>query len=63
MERIFNDIFSKDGITPKSEVNKDALPLKKGLDIYKYGGYSSLRYSNYCLVSSLDKKGNKVFIH
>ena len=55
-----NDIFSKDGITPKSEVNKDALPLKKGLDIYKYGGYSSLRYSNYCLVSSLDKKGNKV---
>lgn len=55
-----NDIFSKDGITPKSEVNKDALPLKKGLDIYKYGGYSSLRYSNYTLVSSLDKKGNKV---
>lgn len=56
---INNTIFSKDSITPKSEIKEGALPLKKGLDIKKYGGYSSLQYGFYSLISGLDKKGNK----
>lgn len=60
--RAYNDnqLFSKESITPAKDVGDDALPLKKGLDIKKYGGYSDLKFGSYMLVESKDKKGNQI---
>ncbi len=39
---------------------KGLVPVKKGMDTWKYGGYTSVTPSHFMLVASEDKKGNEI---
>lgn len=49
------------GLFDSQIVGKDAnasVPIKKGMDVSKYGGYKTIATAYFALVQSLDKKGN-----
>lgn len=37
-----------------------SVPIKKGMDVTKYGGYKSLTTAYFSLIESIDKKGEKI---
>lgn len=39
---------------------KGLVPIKKGMETWKYGGYNSVTPSHFMLVASEDKKGNEI---
>lgn len=41
-----------------SKTNNPSVPIKKGMDVAKYGGYKTIGTAYFALVSSVDKKGN-----
>ncbi|MEA4966603.1 MAG: type II CRISPR RNA-guided endonuclease Cas9, partial [Bacteroidaceae bacterium] len=54
--------INKDALFNQQIVSKDdnpSIPIKKGLDPLKYGGYKSITPAYFSLVESIDKKGNK----
>lgn len=64
-----NDIlYTRQAITNKGELfnqqivsstEKPSIPIKKGLDVKKYGGYKSVNPACFSLVESVNKKGEK----
>lgn len=45
---------------PESGKGKGLVPIKKGMDTMKYGGYNKVKPSHFMLVASEDKKGNEI---
>lgn len=55
---LFNQTLVK--AAENSERAKILVPIKKGMDTKKYGGYTSVQPSHFMLVESEDKKGKKI---
>ncbi|MCI8428699.1 MAG: type II CRISPR RNA-guided endonuclease Cas9 [Lachnospiraceae bacterium] len=54
---LFNQTIMK---APEEEKAKGLVPLKKGMDPKKYGGYTSVTPSHFMLVASEGKKGKEI---
>lgn len=53
-------LFNQTLYSPTENKNGKLIPIKKGMDPQKYGGYNSVTPSHFMLVESKDKKGNLI---